>query len=282
MNIKRACVIGWPVSHSRSPLIHGYWLGKYGILGSYDRHAVPPGTVKEFLDGLGDMGYLGCNVTLPHKETVFDLVNIADEPTRRLGVVNTVFSRNGELWGTSTDGDGFLASVESAIENWQVSGRNIMLLGAGGAARSIAGTLVARGAAQVQVANRTLERAESLRKDFGKRIAPLAWDAAPPALAEVDLLVNTTSLGMTGQPPLQIDLAKLPGAAVVSDIVYVPLETAFLRSARERGNRTVGGLGMLLHQAVRGFELWFGMKPEVTEDLYGFIAESIEKGYRAT
>lgn len=282
MNIKRACVIGWPVSHSRSPLIHGYWLGKYGILGSYDRHAVPPGEVKEFLASLGDQGYLGCNVTLPHKETVFDLVNIADEPTRRLGVVNTVFSRNGELWGTSTDGEGFLASVEAAVDGWTVGGRNIMLLGAGGAARAIAGTLVARGAAQVQVANRTLERAESLRNDFGKRITPLAWEAAPQALAELDLLINTTSLGMTGQPPLQIDLARLPGATVVADIVYVPLETAFLRSARERGNRTVGGLGMLLHQAVRGFELWFGTKPDVTPDLYEFIAESIEKGYRTT
>lgn len=280
MNLKRACVIGWPVSHSRSPLIHGYWLGRYGILGSYDRHAVPPGEVKEFLDSLSEEGYLGCNVTLPHKETVFDLVNIADDPTRRLGVVNTVFSRNGELWGTSTDGEGFLASVEAAIEGWQVSGRNIMILGAGGAARAIAGTLVARGAAQVQVANRTLERAETLRHDFGKRIAPLAWSAAGSAIAEVDLLVNTTSLGMTGQPPLQIDLARLPGAAVVADIVYVPLETAFLRSARERGNRTVGGLSMLLHQAVRGFELWFGLKPEVTQDLYDFVAASIEKGYR--
>jgi shikimate dehydrogenase len=282
MNIKRACVIGWPVSHSRSPLIHGYWLGKYGILGSYDRHAVPPGAVKEFIDSLADEGYLGCNVTLPHKETVFDLVNIADEPTRRLGVVNTVFSRNGELWGTSTDGEGFLASVEATVSDWRVSGRNVMLLGAGGAARAIAGTMVARGAAQIQVVNRTLERAETLRTDFGKRITPLAWEAAPGALAEVDLLVNTSSLGMTGQPPLQLDLTKLPGAAIVSDIVYVPLETAFLRAARERGNRTVGGLGMLLHQAVRGFELWFGTKPEVTQDLHDFIAESIERGYRTT
>ena len=140
MNLKRACVIGWPVSHSRSPLIHGYWLGKYGILGRYDRYAVPPGAVKEFLGSLGEDGYLGCNVTLPHKETVFDLVNIADDATRRLGVVNTVFSRNGELWGTSTDGEGFLASVEAGIEGWAVSGRNTMILGAGGAARAIAGT----------------------------------------------------------------------------------------------------------------------------------------------
>ncbi len=199
-----------------------------------------------------------------------------------MGVVNTVFSRNRELWGTSTDGEGFLASIEAAIDGWTIAGRNVMLLGAGGAARAIAGTLVARGAAQVHVANRTLERAQTLRTDFGKRIAPLTWDAASGALAEVELLVNTTSLGMIGQPPLQIDLAKLPGAAVVSDIVYVPLETAFLTSARERGNRTVGGLGMLLHQAVRGFELWFGMKPEVTQDLYDFIAESIERGYRST
>jgi len=281
MNIKRACVIGWPVSHSRSPLIHGYWLGKYGILGSYDRHAVEPGHVKAFLEDMGEAGYLGCNVTLPHKEKVFDLVNIADDTTRRLGVVNTVFSRNGELWGTSTDGDGFLASVEAAIAGWQVAGRNIMILGAGGAARAIAGTLVARGAAQVQVANRTLARAETMRVDFGKRITPLAWDEAPDGLAGIDLLVNTTSLGMAGQPPLQFDLAKLPGAAIVADIVYVPLETAFLRVARERGNRVVGGLGMLLHQAVRGFELWFGMKPEVTDDLYSFVAENIERGYRA-
>jgi shikimate dehydrogenase len=186
------------------------------------------------------------------------------------------------LWGISTDGDGFLASVESTIDGWRVAGRNIMILGAGGAARAIAGTLAANVARQIHVVNRTLARAENLKTDFGKKIVPLAWDDGPAALAEVDLLVNTTSLGMSGQPPLQFDLAKLPTTAVVADIVYVPLETAFLRMARDRGNRTVGGLGMLLHQAVRGFELWFGLKPAVTHDLYDFIADNIERDYRAS
>jgi shikimate dehydrogenase len=280
MTTKHACVIGWPVSHSRSPLIHGYWLGKYGILGTYDRQAVRPEHVKPFLENLHESGYLGCNVTLPHKEAVFGLVNIADDATRRLGVVNTVFSRNGELWGTSTDGDGFIANILAAVPDWKVSGRNIMLLGAGGAARAIAGTLVDRGAAQVQIANRTLERAQTLRVELGKRIAPLAWTEAAGALAEADLLVNTTSLGMQGQPDLELNLDRLPSTTIVSDIVYVPLETTFLVRARERGNRVVPGLGMLLHQAVRGFELWFGVKPAVTQELYDFVAANIERSSR--
>jgi shikimate dehydrogenase len=277
MTIKRACVIGWPVAHSRSPLIHGYWLGKYGILGSYEREPVRPQQVREFIENLEVNGYLGCNVTLPHKKTAYEAVNIADDATRQLGVVNTIFMRDDLAWGTSTDGEGFLANIEATVPGWSVRGKHVLLLGAGGAARAIAGTLIARGASQISVANRTPQRAQALKTDFGKHIVPVGWALGADALAEADLLVNTTSLGMTGQPLLELNLGRLRPQTIVSDIVYVPLETDLLQQARERGNIVVGGLGMLLHQAVRGFELWFGVRPEVTQDLHDFIAENIER-----
>jgi shikimate dehydrogenase len=277
---RKACVIGWPISHSRSPLIHGYWLKHYGIDGSYARIAVPPDELQDFLKSLGAKGYAGCNVTLPHKEGAFRAVRLADAATERLGVVNTVFLRDGELWGTSTDGEGFLANLAAHAPNWRARDRSIVVFGAGGAARAIVGALLDAGSRQVIISNRSLARAQDLRGDFGPRIVPRDWSQAAQVLEEADLLVNTTSLGMTGQPPLQVDLARLPKSAIVSDIVYTPLETDLLVRARGQGHRVVPGLGMLLHQAVRGFELWFGKRPEVTPELHDLVARDIDPGFK--
>ncbi|MGE0005539.1 MAG: shikimate dehydrogenase [Parvibaculaceae bacterium] len=276
---RKACVIGWPIGHSRSPLIHGYWLRHYGIDGIYERVAVPPGELPAFLNTLAERGYAGCNVTLPHKEGAFGTVRIADQATERLGVVNTVFYRDGELWGTSTDGEGFLANLASHAPDWRVDGRNIVVLGAGGAARAIVGALLDGGSRRLSIVNRTLARGEELRRDFDSRVEPHDWNETGRLLEEADLLVNTTSLGMAGQPPLTIDLAPLPESAIVADIVYAPLETDLLFRARSRGNRVVPGLGMLLHQAVRGFELWFGRRPEVTSELHDLVARDIDPGF---
>jgi shikimate dehydrogenase len=277
---RKACVIGWPISHSRSPLIHGFWLERYGIDGSYERIAVAPDELSDFLNRLGERGYAGCNVTLPHKEGAFRAVRIADDATARLGVVNTVFHRNGELWGTSTDGEGFLANLSDHVPGWQARDRSIAVLGAGGAARAIVGALVDAGSRRLMVVNRSLARAEELRRDFGPSVEPRQWTQAAKALEDADLLVNTTSLGMSGQPPLLLDLDPLPKSAVVADIVYTPLETQLVRCARARGNRVAPGLGMLLHQAVRGFELWFGRRPEVTPELHDLVARDIDPGFK--
>ena len=277
---RKAGVIGWPIAHSRSPLIHGYWLKRYGIDGEYTRIPVRPEDVDAFFASMAANGYAGCNVTLPHKEAAFRAVTVADAATRRLGSVNTVFLRDGRLMGTSTDGEGFIASVTAAFPGWSIAGSKAALLGAGGSARAIAGALLDKGATEIAIINRTLARAAAIRSDFGSRIIPLSWEDAGKALAGADLLVNTTSLGMKGDEPLSLDLAALPQRAVVSDIVYTPLETAFLKAARSRGHRIVPGLGMLLHQAVRGFELWFGTRPEVTQELHDLVAADIEQGAR--
>ncbi len=277
---RKACVIGWPIGHSRSPLIHGYWLKRYGIAGSYERIPVKPEELSDFFARLARQGFAGCNVTLPHKEAAFRAVRTADAATSRLGVVNTVFERNGELWGTSTDGEGFLASLAASLPGWRVKDRTVVILGAGGATRAIVGALVDGGSARIIIANRTRARAEELKRDFGPGIEPRDWAEAPGVLGSADLLINTSSLGMMGQPPLAIDLGNLPKSAVVTDIVYTPLETDLLKRARARGNEVVPGLGMLLHQAVRGFELWFGIRPEVTAELYDLVAADIDPGYR--
>jgi shikimate dehydrogenase len=277
---RKACVIGWPISHSRSPLIHGYWLKRYGIDGSYERLPVPPDELQDFFNELGQKGYAGCNVTLPHKEGAFRAVRIADDATTRLGAVNTVFLRDGELWGTNTDGEGFLANLSSYVPAWQALDRGIVILGAGGAARAIVGALLDAGSRQLIVVNRTLARAEEFRRDFGQRVVPRDWSGVEQSLGDADLLVNTTSLGMTGQPALELGLDRLPGSAIVADIVYTPLETDLLIRARARGNVVVPGLGMLLHQAVRGFELWFGQRPQVTAELHDLIARDIDPGFK--
>lgn len=276
----KACVIGWPISHSRSPLIHGYWLKQHGIAGSYTRQPVEPEALPAFIAGLAQEGYAGCNVTLPHKESVFNLVTPADDSTRRLGAVNTVYLREGQILGTNTDGEGFMNSLFQTVPNLSLAETRVVVLGAGGASLAVVNAILEQGASEVAVANRTLEKAEQLYKRLGSRVRPLAWESVADQLDDCSLLVNTTSLGMKGQPDLNLDLSRLNGTAVVTDIVYAPLRTRLLDEAARRGNPVVEGLGMLLHQAVRGFSLWFGVTPKVTTELHDLIARDIDPDYR--
>lgn len=276
----RACVIGWPISHSRSPLIHGYWLKQHRIDGSYIRQPVETADLPAFIRNLALQGYAGCNVTIPHKESVFGLVKPADETTERLGAVNTVFLRDGKTWGTNTDGEGFINSLREAQPGLALSALRAVVLGAGGAALAIVNALLENGASEIAVVNRTVEKAHILRERLGAKVKPVAWDKMAEQLAECGLLVNTTSLGMKGQPALEISLDGLSGTAVVADIVYTPLRTPLLLEAAARGNPTVEGLGMLLHQAVRGFSLWFGVTPAVTQALHDLVARDIDPEYR--
>lgn len=275
--MKKACVIGWPIAHSRSPLIHGYWLNKHGIEGSYTRVPVAPEDLEAFISSLVSNGYAGCNVTIPHKESAFRLITPADSMTRKLGVTNTIFVRDNKLYGTNTDGEGFLASLVAATA-YQPAVAPAMVVGAGGAATSVVGALVDAGTPRIYVANRTAGRAEQLQRQFGTTIVPVTMEHAASHMGDCMLLVNTTSLGMTGYGEFELPLDSLRRDAVVYDIVYVPLETGLIRNARARGHRTVGGLGMLLHQAVRGFELWFGVRPEVTDELYELVAADVRGG----
>lgn len=276
----KACVIGWPISHSRSPLIHGYWLKQHGIDGNYTRQPVESAALDSFISGLEASGYAGCNVTIPHKESVYRLVIPADETTERLGAVNTVFCSNTKTYGTNTDGEGFIASLHQSVAGLDLEDTKAVVLGAGGASLAVVNALLEQGVVEILVANRTEEKSQELRERFGHRITPIAWNTAADHLAECSLLVNTTSLGMKGQPELGLDLSRLNIDAVVTDIVYTPLRTALLEQALERGNPIVEGLGMLLHQAVRGFSLWFGVTPVVTDDLYDLVASDIDPDYR--
>lgn len=276
----KACVIGWPIAHSRSPLIHGYWLKTYGIDGSYTRIPVEPQNLRAFIEGLSANGFAGCNVTMPHKEEVFRLVTVADEQTRRLGSLNTVYVENGTLYGTSTDGLGFLANLKLTVPSLDLRNRKVVLLGAGGSAAAIAGNLLAEGVAELCIVNRSLPRAQAIADRFGSGIRPVGWDRRAVELGDASLLINTTSLGMAGQAPLDISLAELPSSAVVADIVYTPLVTDLLKAAQAAGHSVVTGLGMLLHQAVPGFEKWFGRRPVVTRELYDLTARDIDPTYR--
>lgn len=278
--MRKAGVIGWPVSHSRSPLIHNYWLRLYGMNGEYLRVPVEPAALEKFIEALPGSEYLGCNVTIPHKEAAFRLVTPADEMTKRLGVVNTIYQRDGKLFGTSTDGEGFIANLLSSTNDLSLQNKKAVVLGAGGAAMAITGALIDQGMREITVANRTLERSQQLHMKFGSKIKPAPWEQRNAALFECAVLVNATSLGMVGQPPLDLDLRHLPAASVVTDIVYSPLRTRLLANAAGRGNPVVDGLGMLLHQAVKGFELWFGKRPQVTQALYDLVARDIDPGYR--
>lgn len=276
----KACVIGWPISHSRSPLIHGYWLKHHGIDGSYTRQPVEPTALKAFLAALPNAGFAGCNVTIPHKESTFRLVTTADSTTERLGAVNTVFVREGKVFGINTDGEGFINSLYQSAPGLSLRNSRAVVIGAGGASLAVVNAILEHGASEVAVANRTIEKVQVLCQRFGSRVVPLAWNDISDQLLECSLLVNTTSLGMTGQPAIELDLSRLSASAVVSDIVYTPLRTKLLVDAARRGNAVVEGLGMLLHQAVRGFSLWFGVTPQVTPELYTLVARDIDPDYR--
>jgi shikimate dehydrogenase len=277
--VKSACVIGWPVEHSRSPAIHRYWLKRYRIDGAYEKEKVAPEDLARFLGALGARGYAGANVTLPHKEAALRLAAFADEAASAIGAANTLWlDGEGKLHASNTDSYGFMTNLNEAAPHWNGGRRPVLVLGAGGAARAILHGLIAQGAASILLANRTRDRAEALAKTFGPTVRVIDWADRARALAGCGLLVNATSLGMTGKGDLDIDLRALPSDAVVADIVYSPLETPLLAAARARGNRVVDGLGMLLHQAVPGFERWFGVRPEVTPELKAHVAATLGGG----
>jgi len=264
-----ACLIGWPAAHSRSPLIHHYWLRKLGIAGGYVIEAVPPDELQDFVFRLAPRGFVGANVTIPHKERVLKLSR-PDARAQAVGAANTLWFADGELCSTNTDVEGFLNNLDACAPGWDRA-EEVLVLGAGGAARAVVFGLLERGIKRVHLANRTRARADTLADQFGDKVFPVAWEAFGDLLPRAKLLVNTTSLGMHGQNPLDLDVGRLPDDAVVSDLVYVPLETPLLSAAKARGLKTADGLGMLLHQAVRGFELWFGQRPQVTAELRALV-----------
>jgi shikimate dehydrogenase len=273
-DMTRAFVIGHPIAHSRSPMIHGHWLAAHGIAGDYRAIDVAPADLSAFLERVRRGEFAGGNVTIPHKEVVFEAVARRDAAAGAIGAINTLWLEKGELVGGNTDAYGFAANLDANAPEWRQA-ETALVLGAGGAARAVLHALREAGIAKVTVANRSAARAGELALAF-PGVKPAGLDQAPALLARTDLLVNTTSLGMKGQPSLDLDLDALPDNAVVTDIVYAPLITPLLARAAARGLKTVDGLGMLLHQAVPGFERWFGVRPAVTPDLRALIVADLE------
>lgn len=275
----KAFVTGFPIRHSRSPLIHGFWLKKYALDGSYQAIEIKPEGLADFVKTLQQNGYAGGNVTIPHKETAFALCERRDGAANDIGAVNTLWFEDGLLHGGNTDAYGFLANLDAASPGWDRR-TTALVLGAGGASRAIVYALKQRGITNLHIVNRTLGRAQELSDRFGAGVSAHEWRAVPELLQDCELIVNTTSLGMEGKDDLSIDLSGVKSDTLVTDIVYVPLETPLLKAARERGLETVDGLGMLLHQAVPGFEHWFGIRPEVTADLRDLILADMNNGPR--
>ncbi len=268
--------MGWPVMHSRSPQLHNYWFAQYGLPGTYVPLAIAPDRLERALRALPALGFAGCNLTIPHKEAALNMVDEIDRAAARIGAINCVVVRaDGTLHGLNTDGFGFIQSILEADRAWRADQGPAVVIGAGGASRAILWSLVERGAREIRLSNRTAERAQALAGEIGAPVRALPWRDRHDALRDAALLVNTTSQGMTGQPPLELDLTGLPSGATVCDVVYTPLETPLLAAARQRGCRTVDGLGMLLHQARPAWKEWFGIEPEVTPDLRAMIAASL-------
>jgi shikimate dehydrogenase len=278
--VRAACLIGWPAAHSRSPLIHHYWLRLHGIAGGYNIEAIPPEGLAEFVMHLSKHGFVGANVTIPHKERALQLT-VPDERARAVGAANTLYYDGETLRSTNTDVEGFIGNLDASATGWDRI-EDALVLGAGGSSRAVVFGLIERGIKRVHLANRTMQRAQALADQFGATVMPLAWNKLGDVMPRAGLFANTTSLGMKGQPPLDIDLALLPRDAVVADLVYVPLETPLLAAAKARDLRTADGLGMLLHQAVRGFELWFGQRPAVTPELRALVEADLRMHHPAT
>jgi shikimate dehydrogenase len=274
--MKRACVIGWPIEHSRSPIIHNYWLKTLGIEGAYTREPVKPDELKSFLQSLGDRGFSGCNVTVPHKEAALVVAAERDASAEAIGAANTLWLDGGRLCASNTDAYGYMTYLQKCAPRWAERDAPVVVLGAGGAARAIVYGFLDAGVSRVSLCNRSRDRSEDLARHFGSRVEVRDWSSRNAAVADAGVIVNTTTLGMKEAGDPGIDFALARSDAVVSDIVYVPLETTFLASARAHGLTTVDGLGMLLHQAVPGFEKWFGARPQVTDDLYNRVRADIE------
>jgi shikimate dehydrogenase len=271
-----ACVMGWPAKQSRSPKLHGYWIKRYNIDGDYRVAEIPPEEFPEFVQGLAKNGYVGGNVTMPHKDVAFALSE-PDERARAVGAANTLWLDNGKLRATNTDVEGFIGALDVNAPGWDRNTDTAIVLGAGGASRAVICGLIERGIKTIHVVNRTAAKAAAAKERFGSAVHPATWDDVPRLLKGAKLLINASSLGMKGQPELKIDLSPMAKDAVVADIVYVPLKTKLLEAAQQRGFKTSDGLDMLLYQAVRGFTLWFGKKPEVTKELRDMLAADVMK-----
>jgi len=273
-----AYVIGNPVKHSRSPQIHQYWLKHYGLDGNYELAELAPDQLVGFIEKLRRDENAGANVTLPYKSDVIGFLDDIDEDARSVGAVNTIFKQGEKLLGTNTDIYGFLTHLSLSAPAWLENTKTVVIIGAGGAARAILSAMKTSGVDNVYIANRTISRAQNLADEIYASAEPVEMSELQNIFPSMDLIINTTSLGMAGQPSLELDLSALPGHAIVVDIVYTPLKTRLLLEAENRGLVTVDGLGMLLHQAVRGFELWFGIRPEVTPQLRQLVEKSLEAG----
>ena len=272
----RAFVAGYPIKHSRSPMIHGYWLEKAGIAGSYEAVEVAPRDFAAFMEALSDGsgGFAGGNVTIPHKQAAFERADQADELAAELGAANTLWLENGRLMATNTDGYGFSANLDEWAPGWDRT-ETAIILGAGGASRAIVQTVRDRGIKNIHIVNRTVERARELADRFGAGIRAHPLDALNEVMAGAGLFINTSALGMEGTPVPEIDFSRMADGSVVTDIVYTPLITPIMRMAGAQGLKTVDGLGMLLHQAVPGFEKWFGVRPQVTKDLRDLVVRDL-------
>jgi shikimate dehydrogenase len=271
-----AGIMGWPVAHSRSPMLHSHWIREHRLNGAYVLLPVDPARLPAAMKGLGALGFAGCNVTIPHKVAAMALVDHVDPVARKIGAINTiVVEADGSLSGTNNDGRGYIQSLLDAQPGWTADAGPVTVLGAGGGARAVIVSLAERGAREIRVCNRSFDKALALAHEFGDPVRAVPWQQREEVLSDVALLVNTTNQGMTGQPALDISLAHLPEHALVSDLVYVPLETPLLAAARRRGNRTVDGLGMLLNQARPAFNAWFGVMPEVTPALRRMVEASL-------
>jgi shikimate dehydrogenase len=260
--------MGWPVAHSRSPIIHNHWIGQYGLQGAYGLFPVQPNRLEDAIRGLPALGLAGCNITIPHKVNAMKLMDVVDPLARRMGAINTiVVTPEGALNGFNNDGFGYIQSLRDAKPDWKANAGPVTVLGAGGAARAVVLSLLDQGATEIRLANRTRSKAQALCDEFGAGIQVVDWKERHEALSDVALLVNTTNQSMHGEPELDLQLDRLPATALVSDAIYIPLETPLLRSARLRGNTTVNGLGMLLNQARPAFHAWFGVMPDITPEL---------------
>lgn len=271
-----AGVMGWPVMHSRSPMMHNYWMAQTGLNGVYVPLAIKPGTVEAALRGLHPLRFSGVNVTIPHKLDAMRAVDELDPIARKIGAVSCIHVRDdGSLYGTNNDWRGFLGNLRETCPDWQAHAGPAVVIGAGGGARAVCHGLLDAGATEIRLVNRTKAHAEAVASAIGGPITCVDWSERADALDGAVLVVNTTSCGMVGQPGLDLSLDALPGDAIAADIVYAPLQTPFLAAASDRGNRTCAGLGMLLHQGPPAWKLWFGLEPEVTEDLRWMMADSL-------
>ena len=270
-----AGLLGWPVAHSRSPVIHNHWLAQFGIPGRYVLFPVPPEKLETAVRGLQVLGLRGCNVTTPHKQAIFPLLDRVDELARRIGAVQTVVvEKDGSLTGFNNDGNGFIQSLKDAKPDWRPDSGPILVLGAGGASRAVVASLAAQGAKEIRLANRTQDKAQEIADAVGSAVKVVPWDQREDALDGVAMVANATSAGSAGKPPLDIALDRLPPHAIAGDLIYVPPETPFLAAARARGNVTVNGLGLLLNQARPAFNAWFGVMPQITPELLQAIAKT--------